>query len=173
MEHEPKRKKPVDWDELYPGRFLKAGLFGDKKVTLEITDVDAEALEGDKGKKVKGVVSFKGTDMQLALNRTNGICLREMFGRKLAEWPGKRVTLFASEWNGEPCIRVYGSPDIEKDMNIEVQLPKRKPTRMVMHAMPKNGKAAPAPKPASREREPGDDDEPPLADPSDYPEQRA
>jgi hypothetical protein len=154
MEHEPKRKKPVDWDELYPGRFLKAGLFGDKKVTLEITDVDAEALEGDKGKKVKGVVSFRGTDMQLALNRTNGVCLREMFGRKVQEWIGKRVTLFASEWNGEPCIRVWGSPDIASDMNIEVALPKRKPTRMTMHAM-KNGKAdkaAPA-----RQRDPGDE----------------
>lgn len=164
MEHEPKRKKPVDWDELYPGRFLKAGLFGDKQVTLEITAVDAEALEGDKGKKVKGVVSFRGTDMQLALNRTNGVCLREMFGRKVQEWIGKRVTLFASEWNGEPCIRVWGSPDIASDMNIEVQLPKRKPTRMTMHAV-KNGKSAP--KPAPREREPGDDDDR-LADPSDY-----
>ena len=130
MEHEPKKPKPVDWDELYPGRFLKAGLLGDKHVTLTITDVDREALQSDEGKKVKGIITFKGTDMQLALNKTNGICLREMFGRKLADWIGKRVVLFASSWNGEPCIRIYGSPDIASDMQVQVQLPRRKPIRL-------------------------------------------
>lgn len=128
-------KKPADWDELYPGRFLKAGELGDRKVTLTIASVDTEELEGDKGKKVKGIIAFERTPRQLALNRTNGVCLREMFGRKLDAWPGKRVTLFAAEWNGEPCIRVWGSPDITSDMSIEVALPRRKPTKMVMHAV--------------------------------------
>jgi hypothetical protein len=49
--------KPVDWDELYPGRFIKAGEFKGKKPTLTIKDVDVESLAGDDGKeKVKGII---------------------------------------------------------------------------------------------------------------------
>ena len=141
---------PVDWDQLYPGRFLKAGEFLGRKVTLTISDVELDELEGDKGKKVKGVVSFKETTRQLCLNRTNGICLKAMFGRKLAEWAGKRVTLFPGNWNGEECIRVWGSPDIAKDEEIVIELPRKKPTRMTMH---KTVKAS-----APVEREPGLDE---------------
>ena len=84
--------KPVDWDQLYPGRFLKAGEFLGRKVTLTIADVELDELEGDKGKKVKGVISFRETARQLCLNRTNGICIKAMFGRKLADWTGCRVS---------------------------------------------------------------------------------
>jgi len=127
--------KPVDWDQLYPGRFMKAGELLGKQVTLTIKSVDLDELEGDKGKKVKGIVSFNETPKQLALNRTNGTCLREMFGRAVQEWIGKKVTIHPGEWNGEPCIRVYGSPDIASDMQIEVALPRRRPIPMVMRAM--------------------------------------
>jgi hypothetical protein len=51
-------KKPVDWDELYPGRFLKAGELRGKKITLTIRDIELDELESDNGKKVKGVISF-------------------------------------------------------------------------------------------------------------------
>lgn len=128
-------KKPVDWDELYPGRFLKAGELLGRKVTVTISSVDLDTLEGDNGKKVKGVISFRETQKQLALNRTNGICLREMFGRQIPAWEGKRITLFPDEWNGEPCIRVWGSPDIEQDKQIQIALPRRRPIPMTMHAV--------------------------------------
>lgn len=147
--------RPVDWDQLYPGRFLKAGEFLGRKVTLTITDVELDELESDKGKKVKGVMSFRETTRQLCLNRTNGICLKAMFGRKLADWSGKRVTLFPGNWNGEECIRVWGSPDLAKDEEITIELPRKKPTRMVMHKFVKD---APVTKPPI-EREPGLDEE--------------
>ncbi len=137
-------RKPVDWDELYPGRFVKAGELLGKKVTLTITDVALDELEGDKGKQIKGVVSFEESTKQLALNKTNGICLRAMFGRKLSEWVGKKVTLFPSQWNGEDCIRVWGSPDIDKDAEITVELPRKKPLKMTMHKVVKGAAAAPA-----------------------------
>lgn len=146
--------KPVDWDQLYPGRFLKAGEFLGRKVTLTIADVELDELEGDKGKKVKGVISFRETARQLCLNRTNGICLKAMFGRKLAEWEGKRVTLFPGNWNGEECIRVWGSPDIPKDEEIIVDLPRKKPIKMTMHRVTKAAEKPPI------EREPGLDDQP-------------
>lgn len=136
--------KPVDWDELYPGRFLKAGEFKGAKVTLRISSVDVEELIGDKGAQIKGIISFEKTDKKLALNRTNGICLKEMFGKKLPEWVGKRVTLFPSQWNGEDCIRVWGSPDIAADREITVTLPRKRPMAMTMHKTAGPSAAKPA-----------------------------
>ena len=135
--NEPALKKPTDWDELYPGRFLKAGLLKGRKVTLTVTSVDIEKLATDDGAKVKGIVSFKETPMALPLNKTNGICLREMFGKTLANWEGKKVTIFADTWNGEPCIRIWGSPDIPTDMRVIVSLPRKKPTPMMLHHVAK------------------------------------
>lgn len=134
--------KPVDWDELYPGRFLKVGEFKGKQVTLKIADVDLEELVGDKGAQLKGVISFEKTQKKLALNKTNGLCLRAMFGKKLSEWVGKRVTLFPSQWNGEDCIRVFGSPDIAEETEIDIQLPRKRPFKMTMHKTAPTVKAA-------------------------------
>lgn len=134
-------ERPVDWDELYPGRFIKATDFKGKQVTLRIAKVHVEELVGDKGPQMKGIIAFDKTDKALALNKTNGICLKEMFGKKVQEWVGKRVTLFPSVWDGEDCIRVYGSPDIAEDKEVTIALPRKRPFKMTMH---KTGIAAPA-----------------------------
>jgi hypothetical protein len=126
-------QKPVEWDELYPGRFIKTGDLKGKNVTLTIASVDLDELEGETGKKIKGVISFERTEKQLALNKTNGICLKEMFGKKVQGWVGKRVTLMPSMWNGEDCIRVYGSPDLPESKEITVSLPRKRPMAMTMH----------------------------------------
>jgi hypothetical protein len=126
-------EKPVDWDELYPGRFIKAGDLKGKQATVTISAVRVEELVGDKGPQMKGIVSFEKTDKQLPLNKTNGICMKAMFGREVQKWVGKRVTLFPGNWDGEPAIRVYGSPDLTEDMNVTVALPRKRPIEMVMH----------------------------------------
>jgi len=95
--------------------------------------VKIDELVGDKGPQIKGVISFKETDKQWALNKTNGICLKELFGRKVQEWVGKRVTLFAAMWDGEECIRVWGSPDIPEDRDVTISLPRKRPFQMTMH----------------------------------------
>lgn len=124
---------PVDWDELYPGRFLKASDFKGKPVTLRIASVKIEELVGDKGPQIKGVIGFEKTEKQWALNKTNGICLKDMFGKKVQEWVGKRVSLFPSTWDGEDCIRVWGSPDIEAEKVVVIALPRKRPFNMTMH----------------------------------------
>lgn len=133
MNDTKKLSQPVDWDELYPGRFIKAGEFKGKKPTLTISYVKLEELVGDKGPQIKGVIGFEQTKKQWALNKTNGICLKELFGRKVQEWVGKRVTLFAGTWDGEECIRVWGSPDLEADKEVTVQLPRKRPFKLTMH----------------------------------------
>jgi hypothetical protein len=79
-----------------------------------------------------------------------------MFGRKLSGWIGKRVTLFEGAWNGEPCLRIWGSPDIEKDMTVVVSLPRRKPFEMTLHHVDAKRRepappAPPPPPPPSRD----------------------
>jgi hypothetical protein len=43
------RSKPDSYDELFPGRFLKAGLFKGKEVTLRIAEVYQELMPDKKG----------------------------------------------------------------------------------------------------------------------------
>ena len=128
------RPKPVNFDQLYPGRFLKAGELNGKKVTLTIRDTDLEDLVGEDGKpKAKAIVAFRETEKQLVCCKTNGLSLKAMFGAQLSEWIGKRVTIFPDTWNGEPCIRIWGSPDIEADLDVMVTLPRRRPFKKTMH----------------------------------------
>lgn len=144
------RRKPVDYDELYPGRFLKSGAFAEwEKKPLTIIDVDTDELEGDKGKKTKGTIAFKEVPQQLALNSTNGQCIKGMFGRTLKDWYGKRIALFVGEWAGEPALRLWGSPDIDADIEVEIKLPRKRPFKMTMHAM--GGKLKPVAAPSAPE----------------------
>lgn len=132
--------KPANYDELFPGRFIKAGLFqslfGTARPLVTIKDYDLEELPQDDGKeKARGVITLTETSMQLALNKTNGECLKAMFGTSLRDWVGKRVVLCVERDRdpggprGATCdaIRVYGSPDITSDMSIQIKLPQRRP----------------------------------------------
>jgi hypothetical protein len=126
--------KPTNYDELYPGRFLKAGLLKGQKVTLTIKDVDLEQMEDNTGKpKQKAIISFSERPLELVACKTNGLCLKAMFGKDLGNWIGKRVTLFPGQWNGEECIRIWGSPDIERQFEVSIELPRRRPFPMLMH----------------------------------------
>jgi hypothetical protein len=125
-------RKPVDYDEMFPGRFLKAGLFKGKPATLTIADVMLEDLPQDKGgERTRGILCFRQTKMQLVLNSTNGQCIREMFGRKPADWVGKSVTFVPEKdkFGRETvdAIRVQGSPDIKEAIEVEIRMPRKKP----------------------------------------------
>jgi len=136
--------KGLDFDALFPGRFIKASVLQGRDVTLTISAVRIEDLPAETGgTKVKGILSFDGKKLELVLNRTNGEAIKAMFGRDTGEWLGKRVTFFPTEWNGEPCIRVRGSPDIAAPISFELKLPKRKPkaTTLLVTGKGANGQA--------------------------------
>lgn len=135
----------MDFDKLFPGRFLKAGLFGGQEVTLTITAVAIEQMEKeDKSKETKGILSFKERPLQLVLNKTNGLCIREMFGRETDEWVGKRVTFFPDTLDGELCIRVRGSPDLQADHIFELKLPRKKAREITLKKTAAKASASPA-----------------------------
>lgn len=124
---------PQHMDELNPGRFLTAGLVA-SPLTLTIDRVHTEWLEGKSGLRLRGVMSFSDHQLQLPLNKTNVICLAAMFGAHVPAWRAKRVTWCQLPWNGEPAIRIHGSPDIERDIDVIVELARKKPFKLKMHA---------------------------------------
>lgn len=154
----------MDYDQLFPGRFMKSGEFQGKDVTLKIATIRTEELPDEKGKdgkRVRGIIGFHGTKKELVLNRTNGECLKALFGRDTDNWIGKRVTFFPAPYTdsftGEvgTAIRVRGSPEIASDTNVEIRLPKKKAFNMKMKKTTSGKPAAkPAPEP---EMEPGAD----------------
>jgi hypothetical protein len=147
--------KLVDFDDLFPGRFLKAGQLHGKKQTITIADVDMEDLPGPKGDVRKGIIKIKGTSTEWVLNRTNAECLRAMFGRSpKTDWVGKRVTIHG-EMVTDPddrskkvlAIRVYGSPDIERDMTFRLKLPNKSPQPYTLRATGANAPPKTEPEP--------------------------
>lgn len=146
----------VDYDQLYPGRFIKAGDLAGRDRNLTIARVDLEELEGRKGKQGKGVIHFQETKKALVLNRTNGECIKAMFGRKLVDWVGKRITLYPAQIESavaDLAIRVRGSPDISQDVTFELALPQKRPVSMRLRRTG-TGKGNAAPTPAAPKAEP-------------------
>lgn len=153
----------MDYDELFPNRFMKAGEFKGKDVTLKISGVQIEELEGDGGKKVKGIISFDRTPKQLVLNKTNGLCLKALFGRRTEDWVGKRVTFYPAQIDNfgdvDLAIRVRGSPDIAGPVQVEIKLAKKKPKTVTLQKTA--GAAAPGKKAEVPAQPPPPVDEPP------------
>lgn len=124
------------FDELYPGVYLKSGeLRGNETVT--ISRVVRRPLEGERGVEEKTIVEFSDAKPLVAC-KTNGLCIKAMFGANVREWYGKRIVLFMGEANlrGKqvPAVRIYGSPDIAADIDVPIALKKRKTFMMTMHA---------------------------------------
>lgn len=131
----------MDFDKLFPGRFLKAGEFQGKAVTMTVTAVVTEELPSDRGDQTKGIVSFAESKKKLVLNRTNGECIKAMFGRDTDNWIGKRLTLYPAPYEGDIAIRIKGSPDIESSMTIEIKLPRKRPYNVTMEKTTKKAAA--------------------------------
>ena len=123
----------LTYDQLFPGRFIKAGEMHDKPVTLTISGVALDVLESEDGtEKMQAVVNFREIKRQWALNKTNAQCLVAMWGIDSDDWMGRRVTLFAERdasglSDSGLCLRVKGSPDIDAPITVQVKLPRRRP----------------------------------------------
>ena len=122
----------LSYDQLFPGRFIKAGEMTGKPVTLKIKSVALDVMESEDGtEQMQAVVNFVEIKRQWALNKTNAQCLVAMWGFDSSDWVGKRVTLFAErDTSGMSasgvCLRVAGSPDIDGPVKAEIKLPRRK-----------------------------------------------
>lgn len=139
----------LTYDQLYPGRFIKAGEFNGRPVTLTITSVTLDTLEKEDGtEREQPIVSFAETKRQWVLIKTNAQCLRAMWGDAVDEWIGKRVTLYPERdtsglSDSGLCIRVKGSPDLAEPIEATIKLPRRRPVeRRLVPTTNGNGKSA-------------------------------
>jgi hypothetical protein len=135
------------YDELFPGRFLKAGEVEHSPV-YTIKAVYKDAIENDKGREEpKGVIAFEETAQEIVLNKTNGTCIRAMFGDAVADWVGKRIQLVkGSDKFGKEtvaAVRIGGSLDIDHDINVNVTYRRRKAKDFVMKCLKPKPKAKP------------------------------
>jgi hypothetical protein len=131
---------PDTYSELYPNRFLHADQLKGRKVTLTIKNVDVEELTGENNKKAaKVILSFAERPLELVTPKTNGECLRRMFGSKPHEWVGHKITLFPSTTSfgreTVDCIRIWGSPDLPADMPITIPQGRKRALEVVLHAV--------------------------------------
>jgi hypothetical protein len=100
-----------DYRTMYDSEWLHEYDLTKDEVTVEIASVEAGELTSQGGRKSKKpCIKFKGADKALALNKTNGKAIAQLYGTDVSEWPGKKVTLFRSttEMAGETvrCIRI-------------------------------------------------------------------
>jgi hypothetical protein len=132
---------PETYQDCVDTRFMTAEELGDKKVTLRIAALFREELADEEGGvKVKTTMEFARPDgsiirKRLVLNRTNLDCLRALWGDTVADWVGHRLTIHQVPncYRGKPGVRIWGSPDLEQDVEVTVTLPRKKPFKMVMH----------------------------------------
>lgn len=154
----------MDYDILFPGRFLKAGEFQGRDVTLTITEVTTEELPQDKGgDRVRGIIAFQETKKKLVLNRTNGECFKALWGRETDAWIGHHVTLYPAEYQGDVAIRVKGSPDITEAVDAEIKLPRKRPFMMKLIPTGKRNQ-----KPAPKRPDPSSGEVPENEEPGSY-----
>lgn len=121
-----------DYRTLYDSDFLYAFHLQGREVTLRITKVSGGEVTGEKGKKSKKpVVYFAGKEKGLALNKTNGKTIAQLYGNDTAQWVGKLVTLFptTTEFGRETvdCIRVRPSIPRGKEQPDQVDDSKEHP----------------------------------------------
>jgi len=129
-------KLPGNFSDLYPNRFLHADQLKGKKVTVTIKDIALEELEGEKGKQIKVIMFFQESAKQYVVPKTNGFCMKRMFGNDPNAWIGKRITLYPTTTSfgrqTVDCIRFWGSPDIASDMPITIPAGRKKPINAIM-----------------------------------------
>ena len=141
----------ADYSVLYPKRFLDSHVLEAPR-TIRIVSVVAEALEGDKGPKIKGVLKYKdakGTG-EIVWPITNSMLAAALFGaidngdpgqpvRDTDKWVGRLMTIYRDpdvRFGAEKVggVRVYGSPDLTREITVSVQVTrKRRPQEVTLH----------------------------------------
>ena len=122
--------------------WLKAYMFpANNRMTLTVKEVRrAEVSFDGKEQELHTVMSFQEINPELTLSKVNIIPIIKMLGNDVKAWRGKRITFYTTNQvmphpmrKDEPCIRVYGSPEISEEMISEWTPPKRRKLVQKLH----------------------------------------
>lgn len=91
--------------------FLYAFDLDGRDCTVQIEKVQAGEVQGEQGRKSKKpIIKFVGKDKKLAINRTNGKTIAQLYGTDTESWVGQAITIYPTTTNfgGETveCIRI-------------------------------------------------------------------
>lgn len=81
----------------------------------------------------KALIKFRGKSLGFSANTINCVLIEAMWGEDIENWAGHKLTIMsdvvevAGKFKGDPCIRVKGSPELERAMDVQVKLPRRRP----------------------------------------------
>lgn len=107
---------PTRWDDLYPGRFLKAGNLPSDGQVVTIAAVRREKIDDDD----RVVIRFRELTLELVACVTNGLALRAAFGDDPTKYLGKRVMLAPRKVESfgalVDAVRIVASPDVAADV---------------------------------------------------------
>ncbi len=104
----------MDYRKCYDEKWLKSVDLDEKDFVVTITRAEAGKLNDQKGQVTrKPIVWFKGWPKPLALNKTNGGLIAGIYGNDMANWIGKRITIYptTTTMGGKivDCVRVRPS----------------------------------------------------------------
>lgn len=132
-------KQRVSWDDLFPGRFLKAGNIAPEGETLTIADIRTEEIDD----KRRVVLRFAEKTLEYVCCVTNGLALRAAFGDDATAYVGKRVHVVSRRVDsfGElvDAIRIDGSPDIAAAVDREFKRGSGARTKKIRIKLTKTG----------------------------------
>ena len=83
----------MNFDDLYPSKFLRASDLNGAPLTVTIGGVARENVGGEP----KVIITFASGEKSLIANKTNGKALAKLFGKDTADWIGKKIVLFPCE----------------------------------------------------------------------------
>lgn len=119
-----KKEQPagdVDYRALYGKDYIGAWDLtrGDVTATIErVAAAELRPTEDGKAPDRRPVIYFRGSKKGFVLNATNGATIASMYGPKVKDWIGKRITIYATTTRAfgktHDCIRVRPKVPPEK-----------------------------------------------------------
>lgn len=103
---------------------MKADDLAGKNVTVEIDEVTFEEIGTGRDKENKIILSFKGKDKKMILNKTNATAIAKVLGtEETDEWSGNRIILTTREvdFQGTPTLAIRVS--LQKPASAQARQP--------------------------------------------------
>ena len=86
----------MNFDDLYPSKYLKQSDVGDEEVIVTIVGIKREAMK-DKGEDIeKPIIKFAEFDKPMVLAKINGQRIATAHGHDISQWKGKQMVLYVN-----------------------------------------------------------------------------
>ena len=117
------------WKKHFSSKHLDSGdLAEGQKAAIKIVGIgDADTDETDGEKKM--MIRFQpGAEFAKTCKKTTWVCsltvgyqLEAMFGEDDANWIGKIIVVYSAKIKGGEAVRIYGSPQIDREITVKVR----------------------------------------------------